>query len=69
MKSSGSSKALNLARDLLTTEQDVQAQRRARSLPNTELSGFLEFLAQLNPPSEKTLRMRKGPRGVTPFKL
>jgi hypothetical protein len=67
MKSKDSYEFLDLS--LPTTKEDIFALRRARGAATLSFASYLEFLANFAPPSATTLRKRKGPAGITPFKL
>ena len=63
MSSSGRSEPLDLERDLPTTEEDVEALRRARKRPPADTAAYLRFLASLPAPAAEALRSRRGPGG------
>ena len=63
MSSSGRSELLDLERDLPTTEEDVEALRRARERPPADTAAYLRFLVSLPAPPAGALRTRRGPCG------
>jgi hypothetical protein len=69
MKSSARSDKLDLARELPTTAEDVEALRRARTLKPLDLEDYLRFLDQLPAATYDEQRAKRGPRGDRPFTL
>ncbi len=69
MKSTRSSKPLDLSRDLPTRAADIVALRQARKSDRMSFEAYLKFLASLPAPSLAELRARKGPAGNKPFGL
>jgi hypothetical protein len=68
MRSERHSDGLDFERDLPTTVEDVQAQRRFRPGPMTT-EDYLRFLATLGDADPDRLRRRSGPTGDQPFRL
>jgi hypothetical protein len=68
MRSERHSEGLDLERDLPTTAEDVEAQRRFRSGPMT-MEDYLRFLDTLGTADPESLRRRSGPTGEQPFRL
>lgn len=70
MKSwNGRSETLNLDRDLITTPEDVAAQRRLRRPRPVSFDGYLRFLSNFPSSISEELRRKRGPRGDVPFQL
>jgi len=69
MKSNAHSERIDLARDLPTTAEDVDALRRARVIRFLDLEAYLRFLEQLPPLGHDLLREKPGPRADRPFTL
>jgi hypothetical protein len=69
MKSSESSRLLDLEKDLPTTREDILALREAREPQPMSFAAYLAFLANFPPPPPAQLRARRGPAGSTPFEL
>jgi hypothetical protein len=68
MRSERRSEGLDLERDLPTTREDVEAQRRFRPVPMT-MEDYLRFLGTLGDADVESLRRRSGPTGDQPFRL
>lgn len=69
MRSNARSERLDLERDLPTTAEDVEALRRVKNVQPLDLEAYLQFLAQIPPPTLSQLRAKRGPRGDRPFVL
>jgi hypothetical protein len=69
MTSNARSDGLDLARDLPTAAEDVDALRRARGMGVLDLEAYLRFLERLPIPTLEALRRRPGPRGARAFVL
>ncbi len=69
MRSNARSERLDLARDLPTTAEDVEALRRIGAIRLPNLEAYLRFLGQLPPCGHDRLRGRRGPRAEQPFTL
>lgn len=67
MKSNARSERLDLARDLPTTAEDVEALRRAKTVRPIDFESYVRFLEQLPPLTADELRAKRGPRGDRPF--
>lgn len=68
MSSSEQWPLLNLGERLVTTQDDVEALRRARRSPPMSPEEFVEFLSAFAVSTE-ALRGRRGPQGPEPFSL
>ena len=63
-------KILDLERDLPTSSEDVEAQKRVENLGNPKVGSYLDFLESLSQViGGHKKRDRIGPRGDKPFEL
>ena len=67
MISNARSERLDLARDLPTTAEDTEAQRRVRTIRPLDLEAYLRFLDQIPMPAPSEQRNRREPRADRPF--
>jgi len=68
MKSKDDLELTSLEQDLPTTEEDIEALRRARNAGHTDMSSFVRALSRLKVP-QQTLRRRGTHEGYEPFEL
>lgn len=68
MKSKNDLELTSLEQDIPTTEEDIEALRRARKAGQTDMSSFVRALSRLKIPYE-VLRHRGTHEGHDPFEL
>jgi hypothetical protein len=69
MKSKKRPELLDFERDVPTTENDILALRRVRTLTQMDLKTYIRFLESFDSPPASQLRAKRGPAGAKPFKL
>ena len=68
MKSKNDLELSSLEEDLPTTEEDIEALRRARKAGQTDMSSYVRALSRMKIPHE-ILRRRNTHKGHEPFEL
>jgi hypothetical protein len=69
MKSKNRSDLLDFERDVPTSESDILALRRARTLTQMDLRAYIKFLESFGSLPASQLRSKRGPVGPEPFEL